>query len=312
MKARHTAPLGTPSRPAFLGLGMAAVLLCLAASATAQESFDVGDTLLITTTTGETIKCMLVSKNQDGYLVMEEGAVDSRLIAYEWVHMVLVYSSADGSDPGAGDEPDDPTPGLDPGDAVADWSSGAALAALVAPPAHFVIIDPRSAERFPITAKGEILQSAPRQILGKDYDSFQIYDNKGRVYRNDEFWRVVRGGWYDRELIRYKRLDTASKVLLAIALPTLVGGLTYTGVAMGTTFSQPPEDRDYARAFAGLGILAVSVPLFGARGPINLERDQIHGAMYDPDEVYYWAYRYAEGTASTDGAGVFPGLVGVR
>lgn len=279
---------------------MLALLWALPVSA---QDAQVGDKVMIALVDGSTVTGLLMGKLSQGYLVREEGAYDNRLIAYEWVKMLMVDSDEDES---SDDEEDAASLLAPPVENSASWGAGTGALQLKAHPTYFVIIDPRTADRFPINSDGEILVTAPRQILGRNYKSFTIYDNLGGKYRNDEFWKTVKGeAWYENILTRPRKLKIVSGVLLGVGLPVMGAGLAVTAVSLITALMN--DTGNYNGAFTGMGILAISIPLFVIRAPIKKEIDLAESMLYDPDEIYRAAYTYAEMWSGGTAEG-FPGL----
>ncbi len=282
---------------------MVLLLSVLWALPAAAQDAQVGDKVMISLVDGSTVIGLLMGKLSEGYLIREEGAYDNRLIAYDWVHMMMVDS----------EESDEPEPEDDasahlapPVENSASWGSGTGALQLQAHPTYFVIIDPRTADRFPINSDGEILVTAPRQILGRTYKSFTIYDNLGGKYRNDEFWKTVKGeAWYENILTRPRKLKIVSGVLLGVGLPVMGAGLAVTAISLITTLMN--DTGNYNGCFTGMGILAISIPLFVIRAPLKKEIELAESTLYDPDEIYRAAYAYAEMWSGGTAEG-FPGL----
>lgn len=293
----------------FLAAVLVTMLVCAAwfaspAPATADESVQVGAWILISLDGGGTTRVQLLGKLTDGYWVREHEQLEPYLIPYDVVHMFMVDTPAEEAAAEAAEEPRPVVPDgvdasqgvlVDGAATVVDLRSMFAGVELPGRPSYFVLFDPRTAERFPINSSGEVLTTAPRKMLGRTYDTFVLYDDAGRSYRNDEFWRVVRGGWYDREQMRAKQLKPVSAVLLATGLSTLVAGLAIAGINLGLSLQS--RHWDFPGIFSGLGVVGISIPLLGFRSPIKQEILRVEELMYDPNEVYQAAYDYAEGEA---------------
>ncbi len=272
--------------------------------AAADESVQVGAWILISLEGGGMTRVQLLGKLTDGYWVREHEELEPYLIPYDVVHMFMVDTPADETADVVVDLPEPRDLGgvdakqgvtVDGAATVVDLRSMLGDVQLPPHPTYFVLFDPRTAERFPINSSGEVLTTAPRKMLGRNYDTFVLYDDLGNSYHNDEFWRVVRGGWYDREMMRVKRLKPVSAVLLATGLSTLAAGLAISGINLGLSLRS--GEWDYVGIFSGLGVVGISIPLLGFRSPINQEIRRTEAEMYDPDEVYQAAYDYAEAMA---------------